>query len=40
MALNNYANLKSSIANWLGRSDLTNELSDFVSLAEQDLTQN
>tara|TARA_Y100000768_G_C23963533_1_gene676687 strand:+ start:1022 stop:1660 length:639 start_codon:yes stop_codon:yes gene_type:complete len=36
MALNNYANLKSSIANWLGRSDLTNELSDFVKLAEQD----
>ena len=36
MALNNYANLKSSTANWLGRSDLTNELSDFVALAEQD----
>ena len=29
MALNNYANLKSSIANWLGRSDLTNEITDF-----------
>ena len=36
MALNNYANLKSSIANWLGRSDLTNEINDFVKLAEQD----
>ena len=36
MALNNYANLKSSIANWLGRSDLTNEISDFVKLCEQD----
>ena len=36
MALNNYANLKSSIANWLGRTDLTNEISDFVKLAEQD----
>ena len=36
MALNTYANLKSSIANWLGRSDLTNEISDFVKLAEQD----
>ena len=36
MALNNFANLKSSIANWLGRSDLTNEITDFVALAEQD----
>ena len=36
MALNNYANLKSSIANWLGRSDLTNEITDFVAIAEQD----
>ena len=36
MALNNFANLKSSIANWLGRTDLTNEINDFVALAEQD----
>jgi|TARA_B100001093_G_C26855069_1_gene1027015 hypothetical protein len=36
MALNNFANLKSSIANWLGRSDLTNEITDFIALAEQD----
>ena len=36
MALNTYANLKSSVANWLGRSDLTNEIGDFVKLCEQD----
>jgi len=39
MALNNYANLKSSVANWLGRSDLTNEISDFIKLAEQDFNR-
>ena len=36
MALNNYANLKTSIANWLGRTDLVNDIPDFVTLAEND----
>lgn len=37
MALNTYTGLKSSIANWLNRSDLTTEISeDFVTLAEAD----
>jgi len=37
MALATYANLKTSIANWLNRSDLTNEISeDFIVLAEAD----
>ena len=37
MALTNYTELKSSIANWLNRSDLTTEIAeDFVTLAEAD----
>lgn len=37
MALNNYTALKTSIANWLNRSDLTSEISgDFIVLAEKD----
>jgi hypothetical protein len=37
MALNNYSTLKTSIANWLNRSDLTSEISgDFIVLAEKD----
>ena len=36
MALNNYANLKTSIANWLGRTDLVNDIPDFITLAEND----
>ena len=37
MALNNYSSLKTSIANWLNRSDLTSEISgDFIVLAEKD----
>lgn len=37
MALSNYTDLKSSIANWLNRSDLTTEISgDFIALAEAD----
>ena len=37
MALNNYSALKTSIANWLNRSDLTSEISgDFIVLAEKD----
>jgi len=38
MALSNYTNLKTSIANWLNRSDLTTEISDdFIKLVEADM---
>ena len=37
MALTNYTNLKTSIANWLNRSDLTDEIADdFIKLTEAD----
>jgi len=38
MALSTYTELKSAIANWLNRSDLTSEISsDFIVLTEADL---
>lgn len=38
MALSTYSELKTSIANWLNRSDLTSEIADdFVKLTEADL---
>jgi hypothetical protein len=38
MALSTYAELKTTIANWLNRSDLTSEISDdFIVLTEADL---
>ena len=38
MALSTYTELKTSIANWLNRSDLTSEISDdFIKLTEADL---
>ena len=37
MALATYSDLKTPIANWLNRSDLTTEISeDFIVLAEKD----
>ena len=37
MALTTYTELKSSIANWLNRDDLTTEIAgDFIALAESD----
>ena len=36
MALNSYSTLKTSIANWLNRSDLTTEIEDFIVLTEKD----
>ena len=30
MALTTYAGLKASIADWLNRSDLTNQIDDFI----------
>jgi hypothetical protein len=34
MALSTYSELKSSVADWLNRTDLTSAIADFVSLAE------
>ncbi len=34
MALSTYAELKTSVADWLNRSDLTAAIADFISLAE------
>jgi len=39
MALNSYANLKTSIADWLNRSDLTAIIPDFITLAEAQLNR-
>jgi hypothetical protein len=36
MALTTYSGLKASIADWLNRSDLTNQIEDFIGLAEAD----
>jgi len=37
MALSTYAELKTSIANWLNRSDLTDEIAnDFIKLVESE----
>jgi len=34
MALNTFANLKTAIADWLNRDDLTSAIPDFITLAE------
>ena len=34
MALDTYSNLKTSVANYLNRSDLTAFLGDFITLTE------
>ena len=34
MALDTYANLKTAIADFLNRDDLTNSIDDFIDLAE------
>ena len=39
MALDNYANLQTSIANWLARDDLTSEIPDFISLCEAEFNR-
>ncbi len=37
MALTSYSTLKTAVANWLNRSDLTDEIADdFISLTEAD----
>ena len=37
MSLSTYSDLKSSIANWLMRDDLTSVIPDFITLAEADM---
>ena len=37
MAITSYTELKTSIANWLNRDDLTSVIPDFISLAEADM---
>ena len=39
MALDNYANLKTTIANFLARDDLTSEIDDFIDLTEADFNR-
>lgn len=39
MALTNYSDLKTSVANYLGRSDLTSQIPDFITLAELRLSR-
>jgi hypothetical protein len=34
MSLSNYSDLKTTVANYLGRSDLTTQIPDFITLAE------
>lgn len=34
MALSNYSELQAAIADWLNRTDLTNQIKDFIRLAE------
>ena len=39
MALDSYANLKTAIANFLARDDLTDEIDDFIDLTEADFNR-
>jgi hypothetical protein len=39
MAITTYAELKTAIANWLNRDDLTSVIPDFISLAEADFNR-
>ena len=39
MALDTYANLKTAIANFLARDDLTDEIDDFIDLTEADFNR-
>ena len=37
MAITNYTELKTAVADWLNRADLTDQIPDFISLAESTL---
>jgi hypothetical protein len=40
MALTNYTELKSAVADWLNRADLTSQIPDFIALAEARFNRN
>jgi len=40
MSITTYAELKTAVANWLGRDDLTDRIPEFISLAEGRLARN
>jgi len=40
MALTTYAELKTSVGDWLNRTDLTTAIPDFISLAEAQIERN
>lgn len=40
MSLTNYTELKTAVGSWLGRSDLSSQIPDFISLAELRLNRN
>jgi hypothetical protein len=40
MAITTYAELKTAVANWLNRDDLTAVIPDFISLTEADINRN
>ena len=40
MAISTYSELKSAIADWLNRDDLTSVIPSFIELAEAELTRN
>ena len=39
MSLANYSDLKSAVANWLKRSDLSTQIPDFITLAEKKINR-
>lgn len=39
MSLDTFANLKSAIADWLNRTDLTSSIPDFITLAEAEMNR-
>ena len=39
MALTNYNGLKAAVASWLGRTDLTDQIPDIITLAELRLSR-
>jgi hypothetical protein len=40
VAISTYTELKSAVANWLNRTDLTDRIPEFIALAEADITRN
>ena len=40
MAIGTYAELKTAVANWLDRDDLTDRIPEFIALAEAKMNRN